>query len=146
MRIRPLEIHDADAILFIQRECLEIAQWSGSDYDFSRKPELAGWVADENHGVAGFLVSRRVASDLEILNFAVRGDCRRKGAGSLLLRAALEWGRGFRAEKAFLEVRESNSAALRFYEQHNFRVTGRRSRYYSAPLEDALLLETSLSR
>jgi ribosomal-protein-alanine N-acetyltransferase len=140
-----MEAFDAGAILSIQSECPEIAQWSESDYDFSGKPGFAGWVADKNHAVAGFLVCRRVASDIEILNFAVRGDSRRQGAGALLLQTALDWGRGIRAEKAFLEVRESNSTALRFYERHGFRITGRRSRYYSSPSEDALLLETSFS-
>jgi [ribosomal protein S18]-alanine N-acetyltransferase len=43
-----------------------------------------------------------------------------------------------------LEVRSSNSAALHFYERHNFQTVGRRSRYYNSPIEDALLLSAKL--
>jgi ribosomal-protein-alanine N-acetyltransferase len=101
---------------------------------------MAGWVAEDESEVAGFLVARRVAADLEILNFAVRPDVRRSGIGAALLRAALGWGKSFHAEKAILEVRASNLAALRFYERFSFQVAGRRPRYYIAPIEDALLL------
>ena len=43
-----------------------------------------------------------------------------------------------------LEVRASNIAALRFYEHHSFEIAGRRPRYYTAPVEDALLLTATL--
>jgi ribosomal-protein-alanine N-acetyltransferase len=56
----------------------------------------------------------------------------------------LRWGSAFSAGQAFLEVRASNLAALRFYEQHRFQVTGRRPRYYTAPIEDALLLSAQI--
>lgn len=144
MNIRPVETRDIDAILAIQSACPEIAQWTPSDYTRVAQGEMAGWVAEEAGEVTGFLVARRVAGDLEILNLAVRPDARRKGAGASLLREALSWGGGFHAQMALLEVRASNLTALRFYERHGFAVTGRRPRYYSAPTEDALLLTATL--
>lgn len=107
---------------------------------------MAGWVVEKGSGAVGFLVARRVLSDLEVLNFAVLPDSRRQGIGTELLRAALEWGASFHAESVILEVRASNAAALRFYERHNFRVTGRRPRYYAAPIEDALQLTCTLAQ
>jgi ribosomal-protein-alanine N-acetyltransferase len=107
---------------------------------------MAGWVAERGSGAVGFLVAGRVLSDLEVLNFAVLPDSRRKGIGTELLRAALEWGASFDAERVILEVRASNAAALRFYERHNFRVTGRRPRYYAVPTEDALQLTCTLAQ
>ena len=81
------------------------------------------------------------------LDQACTGDpeLRRCGAGALLLGAALDWGNSFRAEAAILEVRESNLAALRFYDRHGFHVMGRRPRYYTAPIENALLLIAPLA-
>jgi ribosomal-protein-alanine N-acetyltransferase len=40
-----------------------------------------------------------------------------------------------------LEVRESNSAAIRLYEKHCFRLVGRRKDYYCGPSEDARVYE-----
>ncbi|HEY6387677.1 MAG TPA: SIS domain-containing protein, partial [Candidatus Acidoferrum sp.] len=98
LTIRPLESHDMEAILAIQAACPEIAQWTAWDYDRVARGEMAGWVAEENRAekdarvaaelsveaaaegaveVAGFLVARRLSSELEILNFAVESDSRR---------------------------------------------------------------------
>jgi ribosomal-protein-alanine acetyltransferase len=143
LSIRKLETRDVGELVPIQSACPEIAQWSSHDYVRVSDGDMAGWVAEEV-GLAGFIVCRRVASDLEILNFAVRPERRRCGIGAALLREALAWGSTFAAEKAFLEVRISNLAAIRFYERHKFEVTGRRSRYYSAPIEDALVLTAPL--
>jgi [ribosomal protein S18]-alanine N-acetyltransferase len=164
LTIRALESRDEEAILAIQAACPEIAQWTAWDYDRVARGEMAGWVAtqDSNVGaeiadedaaeligkgdvdVAGFLVARRLSTDLEILNFAVESDWRRCGIGAELLTAALQWAQTFQATQAILEVRASNLAALRFYERHKFEVVGRRPRYYTAPVEDALLLTAPL--
>ena len=154
-----------DAILTIQAACPEIAQWTAWDYDRVARGEMAGWVATEKSDpgaevaaevagkaaaeaageVAGFLVARRLSSELEILNFAVESNSRRCGIGAALLAAALQWAQTFQATQAILEVRAANLAALRFYANHKFEVVGRRPRYYTAPVEDALLLTATLN-
>lgn len=144
MTIRSLEGRDVDSILGIQAACPEIAQWTTRDYERVARGEMAGWVAEENSRVVGFLIARRVVNDLEVLNFAVEPEARRRGIGAALFAEATEWGKTIRAERIFLEVRISNLAALQFYERHDFRVMGRRPRYYTAPIEDALLLTAPL--
>jgi len=142
---RPLELRDIEDVLAIQAASPEIAQWSLWDYARVARGEMTGWVTESERGeVTGFIVARRIANDLEILNFAVRPAARRQGIGAALLGEALRWGSAFSAAQAFLEVRASNLAALRFYEQHKFQVTGRRPRYYSAPIEDALILSAQI--
>jgi [ribosomal protein S18]-alanine N-acetyltransferase len=140
VQVRLLAPADVQPVVTIQGACPEIAQWTAWDYDRVARGEMAGWVAEDESGASGFLVARRVAADLEILNFAVRPDSRRGGIGTALLRVTLEWGKSFHAEKALLEVRASNLVALCFYERFGFQVAGRRPRYYTAPVEDALLL------
>ena len=144
MTVRALESRDVDAIFAIQAGCPEIAQWTAWDYDRVARGEMAGWVAEEEAEVAGFLVARRLSSELEILNFAVESEWRRCGIGAALLAEALQWAQTFQATHAILEVRASNLSALRFYERHKFEVVGRRPRYYTAPVEDALLLTATL--
>lgn len=145
MTIRPIESRDIETILAIQQGSPEVAEWTARDYARVVEGEMAGWVAEEKAAVAGFLTARRAASDLEILNFAVLAAARRRGLGKSLLREAVAWGQAFQAEKAFLEVRASNSPALRFYERHGFCLAGRRPRYYAAPVEDALLLTADIA-
>lgn len=144
MNTRPIESRDLESVLAIQSASPEVAQWTLWDYNRVAQGEMAGWVAAENEEIFGFLVARRVASDIEILNFAVRPDARRRGIGGILLQAALAWGAELHAEKALLEVRASNSAALQFYEKRGFEAVGRRPKYYAAPIEDALLLAAAI--
>jgi len=144
LTIRALESRDVQAILAIQAACPEIAQWAAWDYDRAARGEMAGWVAEEEAELAGFLVARRLSSELEILNFAVESEWRHCGIGAKLLGAALQWAQAFQATQAILEVRASNLSALRFYASHKFEVVGRRPRYYTAPVEDALLLTATL--
>lgn len=146
MRLRKMESRDIEAVLAIQSGCPEIAQWGKGSYQRVADAEMAGWIGEDQGGVAGFLVARELVRETEILNFAVREDVRRKGIGARLIAAAIEWSRALGAEKVFLEVRVSNESAIRFYERYGFVAAGRRVKYYAEPVEDALLLNLELER
>jgi ribosomal-protein-alanine N-acetyltransferase len=124
-----------------------ISRWGRESYagELARRDAIVlVAVESETSGAArqvkGFIAARVVADELQINNFAVRAEDREKGVGSALLRAAMTESRRRGAQSAFLEVRESNLAARRFYAQHGFTVCGRRKNYYREPPEDALLL------
>jgi ribosomal-protein-alanine N-acetyltransferase len=90
------------------------------------------------------VVAFSIGEDGELLNVAVDPKFRGKGlAGQMLDAALIELGaRSVRT--AFLEVRESNSAARALYKSRGFIEIGRRSNYYRRPVEDALVLRRSL--
>lgn len=144
MSVRRLELADVEAVLAIQRTCPEIAQWSASDYERSVSGAMAGWVSEDEAGLSGFLVARSLLGESEILNFGVRPDARGRGIGSDLLQQVVDWSKQGRARRIMLEVRASNLLAQRFYARHDFGVVGRRGRYYSNPVEEALLLDRAL--
>lgn len=149
LQVRCLEMNDLEAVLSIQSDCPGISQWKREDYARVARAELAGctgWISEQHRELIGFLVVRRVVTDVEILNFAVYPRLRRAGVGTALLLHAVKWADSFKADNIFLEVRESNLPARRFYEKHSFQITGRRRTYYSSPVEDALLLTASLHR
>jgi ribosomal-protein-alanine N-acetyltransferase len=104
----------------------------------------AGSAPEPKDAIAGFIVSRLVADELNVNNVAIRAEFRRQGIATRLLEAVLEWGRHKRARTALLEVRAGNTAAQGLYSRCGFRVAGRRARYYSQPIEDALLMSLSL--
>lgn len=95
-------------------------------------------------GIAGFIISRLVAGELHVNNVAVRAEFRRQGIGAQLLSAVIDWGRRQHARMALLEVRAGNIAAQALYSRCGFQTIGRRRRYYSQPVEDALLMSLSL--
>jgi ribosomal protein S18 acetylase RimI-like enzyme len=94
------------------------------------------------------LLASVVPPDAEILNVFVREDCRGQGIATKLLHEALLRMKAKGARRVWLEVRESNLAALHIYEAAGFRRTGRRHEYYpilGKKNEDALVLETTLT-
>jgi ribosomal-protein-alanine N-acetyltransferase len=140
-----MEASDANAVVTIQVASPEIAQWTDQDYVRLSSAGMMAWVAEVRGVIAGFLVARRVARELEILNLAVRPDARRRGIGHALIQFAFAWGKEFETRSAFLEVRASNRVALQFYKRHRFEKTGRRRLYYSNPVEDALVLTARIA-
>jgi ribosomal-protein-alanine N-acetyltransferase len=90
--------------------------------------------------VVGYCSSWLIFDEWHINNVAIRPEWRRRGAGRALLRAVLREAARLGARRATLEVRRSNEAARRLYEGLGFEVAGVRARYYSEPVEDALIL------
>jgi [ribosomal protein S18]-alanine N-acetyltransferase len=98
---------------------------------------------DTARRIVGFCSFWRVLDEVHINNLAVLPEHRRAGVATTLLQRVIDDAGGLGAERMILEVRRSNNAALRLYEGLGFAVTGVRTRYYSNPPEDALVLSRS---
>ena len=96
--------------------------------------------------VAAFCAFWRVAEQIHINNLAVRPDLRGQGLGSRLLADVMAESARMGAESATLEVRRSNTPALRLYAKAGFTEAGVRRNYYTQPVEDALVLVRNPSR
>lgn len=90
--------------------------------------------------VAAFCAFWLVAEQVHINNLAVLPELRGRGLGTQLLEAVIAEAAHFGAELLTLEVRESNTPALRLYARSGFVRDGVRKNYYSSPVEDALIL------
>lgn len=93
--------------------------------------------------VAGYICPTLVLDEGEILDVAVRLDCRGKGVGAALVRRAIDDLAARGARVVCLEVRVSNLPAVALYQRLGFRETGRRRRYYENG-EDAILMEHTI--
>jgi len=85
-----------------------------------------------------------VFEEVRVMTLAVDPAARGRGIGRTLLQHALAIGREQGALRALLEVRESNAAASNIYTQAGFRRVAVRPRYYTNPVEDAVLMELEL--
>lgn len=94
----------------------------------------------------GFVVYAREFDDGSIYNIVVADTARRQGFGLRLLQAAVDAMVASGARRCLLEVRKSNSAARKLYEQMGFHVDGMRRNYYPLPTgrEDAVLMSLDL--
>lgn len=114
--------------------------WSLGDFSDCLESGLAVRVAERAAVLVGYIVGRSVLDEAEILNLGVAPSSRRQGVARALVRDLLTAFVGSGVHSVFLEVRESNTAALDLYRSFGFRAVGRRPRYYHRPVEDAVLL------
>jgi [ribosomal protein S18]-alanine N-acetyltransferase len=132
---------DAAAIDAIARESFEAS--------FSPIEELSRawarvWVARAAAGEpVGFLVAWHVADELHVLNVAALSAARRRGIGGALVREAIAYAVASRVRLVLLEVRRSNTPAIRLYKKFAFHTSGLRERYYGDG-EDAVEMALAL--
>jgi len=82
-----------------------------------------------------------VFEELRLMNLAVQEPMRRRGIGRMLVTEAIRMGLAQATTKAILEVRASNQAARALYQQMGFAQVSIRPKYYTNPVEDAVLME-----
>lgn len=80
--------------------------------------------------LTGFIMSRLVEDEAEILSVAVAGRQRGRGLARQLLNLHLRRLAGLGARAVFLEVDEHNHPALRLYHRAGFSEVSRRPNYY----------------
>ena len=132
IEIRPATREDLDAISAIQNDSPEGSQWATESY-----LDHECVVAVTQRRVVGFVVTRVTApGEWEVLNIAVERSARQKGVARILMETVLAGRRG----TWFLEVRESNEAAINLYKTLGFLAVGRREIYYHNPLEAAIVM------
>jgi len=145
--VRPFAPADATAVALLAAASPQAAQWSEADYaNLLDSGGYAGWVAlAPDSSLAGFIVTRTITTEAEILNLAVAPQLRRSGIAAALLSAALENFTLAGVRRVYLEVRASNAPAIALYEKHAFAITGTRPGYYQYPTESAVLMERLLT-
>lgn len=88
-------------------------------------------------GMCGLLIG---PFEAEVMNVAVHPDYRGHGIAGQLMTALIKAGEERGVREFTLEVRAGNAPAIHVYEAHGFVGEGIRPRFYSKPVEDALIM------
>ena len=128
----------------IDRESIS-PPWSDTSFAAElENPDSIFLVAAEDGKTLGFIILRRVSIDEgEVFRIAVDRSARQRAVGDMLMRAALQYASENALRTLYLEVRESNKAAIALYLKYGFVETGRRKDYYDNPTEDAFIMTRS---
>jgi len=97
-----------------------------------------------SHKVLGYIFGSICTDEAEIRKFAVANEVRRQGLGRTLLAHSLTFLQSQQIASCFLELRESNTAALRLYSAFEFKKIGLRKSYYNNPNEHAIILKKQI--
>ena len=124
VELRRLELRDLNSIEEIERSSYP-TPWSRSMF------------ASE---LLGYLVISRYVDAWHVMNVAVAPAHRRRGIARTLLDNLFEQTAGDGRRGYTLEVRVSNTGAIKLYEALGFRARGVRRGYYTDNREDALIM------
>lgn len=97
---------------------------------------------NDSKDILGYAIFHLMGPDSELLSIAANASHQRAGIGTALLNAGLANLDFAKGDKMFLEVREGNTKARRFYEKHGFEPYAVRKKYY-ADGENAILYQKS---
>ena len=147
-RIRSIETsHIADLIRIADETNLN--RWSAEAYldELKNQHAIMLCLVSETNETRGFIVGRIVlaadddfAVDAEIYNIGIEPSKQRNGFGQMLIDSFVAKCLTKNVRDIWLEVRESNTAAINIYQKNGFRRTAIRKDFYSDPRENAILM------
>ena len=141
---RRMTLDDVDAVTALDLKCFgKRDAWSRADFLSVLADTNAECIVVERDGKIIACASVLFNSDAaEIETFAVSPDCRRQGIGATLLIKLLLTVQNRGLTFVILEVRPSNAAAIKLYENFGFRIVEREENFYLD--EDAWIMAREL--
>lgn len=140
LRIRKMLPEDLSQVCGIEKENFTLPWSEKSFLESMQREDTVFLTALAEDQVVGYIGCYCIDGVGEITNVAVKDTFRRKGAGGRLLERLYEEGALLGAEEFFLEVRESNVAAISLYTRQGFEKRGIRKNFYQKPAENAVIM------
>ena len=140
MKMIPMNEGHVAQVAALEKLCFS-DPWSEASITSELENPLSLWlIAEEDGAVCGYVGSQTVLDETDMMNIAVRPDCRRKGIAAALITELVSRLKARGSRVLRLEVRESNFSAIALYEALGFTQLGLRKNYYRNPKENALIL------
>lgn len=149
-QLRRAQATDLDAIMALETSTFTSDAWSSdnmlSDLTSAHCYYLVAFDEADQTELAGYagLLAPRGSADGDIQTIAVSAASRRRGLGSLLMRALLTEARKRGVTGVFLEVRADNPGAERLYRELGFARLGIRPNYYQPDNVDAIVMKLAV--
>ncbi len=141
IELRALGSHDLDALEVIERQSYP-SPWSRSMFsaELGKPGALALGAYLDTDELVGFAIASRYVDAWHVMNIAVAPAFRRRGIAQALLERLFEVTATDPRRGYTLEVRVSNTDAIRLYERLGFEARGIRRGYYTDNREDAVIM------
>ena len=139
IKIEPMnESHIKDLALH-EKQCFSVPWSAGALRAELEKENSRFFVAITRNEVSGYIGANNVLGEVYIDNIAVFYNYRGFGIGTALLKHLIKVSEEENCEFITLEVRESNSDAIKLYEKLGFKNVGVRKNFYDRPKEDGII-------
>ena len=137
--------NDCRKLLDLFRKCFTHPWSLQSIEDMFNHPGYINLLARQGDKIIGYAGILAAADEADITNVAVDPDYRRRQVAYQLVQSLLTKAGSEGIRFVYLEVRQSNNAAIKLYEKAGFKQEGIRKNYYDNPREDAIIMKASIS-
>ncbi len=142
--IRPMRREDLPRVMEIERASYT-APWPEASFrGLLSRTDASIHIAENEGRIVGYAACWAVMEQGELGNIAVAPGQRGRGIAKRLMDAVIEDMRERGVRELFLEVRVTNDVARHLYERYGFEEIGCRPDYYTAPVEDAIVMRKRL--
>jgi ribosomal-protein-alanine N-acetyltransferase len=153
-RLRQFKLSDLDGVIRINRECLPENYSTLFFMNLFRRFPKTFIVAENSGEPVGYIMCRietgipsfkilGITKKGHVISIAVLPEHQKKGVGFLLAQEAIQAMIGYNAKECYLEVRTSNSSAIKLYNKLGFEIARTIKDYY-ADGEDAFVMARHL--
>lgn len=143
--LRPMMLDDLDTVMALECRAYPFP-WTRAIFSDCLKHGYSGWLYEQNGKLQGYAMLMFVLDEMHLLNICIAPESQGQRLGSRLLKTVEHIGRTRHAQTCFLEVRQSNFAAIRLYLNAGFNEIGVRKGYYPAEFgrEDGIVMAKTL--
>lgn len=146
LQIVPMGLADIESVFKIESRC-HSHPWSKKLFlsNFGKRYFSHLLLADEQ--VIGYFIASSVAGEVTLMNIAIAPEVQGQGLGGILLQFLKDYSQAKDEEQIWLEVRASNTYALKLYQKLGFVEVDTRKDYYPCEKgsEDAVIMCCYLS-
>ena len=138
--IAPLEKQDIIHVAMLEATCFSMPFTEKALSELFLNTSWHFFVAKQGNNVVGYISFYCIIDETEIVNVCVLPEYRGQGIGRRLTQCAIDFNTEIKGTKVMLEVRISNTPAIKLYESLGFIPVGVSKNHYKMPTEDALLM------
>ncbi|CAB4541166.1 MAG: tRNA (adenosine(37)-N6)-threonylcarbamoyltransferase complex transferase subunit TsaD [Actinobacteria bacterium] len=148
MELKLLTQLDLPAIMQLENALFESEAWSEKTMRSELDAPHSYYIGLFEKGLVGYAGLRVSPSDFaaDVLTIGVASSEQGKGLGRELMNALLSHAKRQGAEQVFLEVKESNQAAISLYQSLGFEQIDLRKKYYQPSGENAVVMRLSIQQ
>lgn len=140
MILREMMVEDLDQVMEIETSLFSPPWTKEGFFTYLTRKDAMFLVVEEKGQILAYCGLLMVLDEGDITNVAVRPDRQREGIGHFLMDSLIRLAGQQGITAIHLEVRVGNETAIRLYERMGFTRDGLRKKYYTDPVEDALLM------
>ncbi len=142
IKIEKMTLASLDEVMQIEALAYGKHHWSRESFVAEIDNQISTYNCAYINGkiMAGYMGLWKIIDEAHVTNLAVHPDFRRKGVAKALLLNALKECYNDKIKYLTLEVRVSNTGAIKLYEDFGFKSLGVRKKYYQNNNEDALIM------